>query len=163
MNKVIDSLISRFEAMKARQKRERYIRTFPAERRAQVAALLRVRDTIAAVPEQHFYMGSFVSLAVFSAEDLKEFHCGTTACIAGWACILERPGANIYDPEMPNYADPETLGQEVLHLDQAQAGALFYARGAGPSLGDVTKDHAIRTIDHLIETGKVDWNRTRHA
>jgi hypothetical protein len=105
----------------------------------------KVRDHIATLTPAHFDMKYYET----------EKGCGTVTCIAGWAKLLlapDEPKANA------------TLGAKLFGLDIEAAWSLFHAGepdprnplyasrwGAGPS-------EAVRVLDHLLETGKVDWS-----
>lgn len=97
--------------------------------------------------------------------------CGTAACIGGSALIFFGASAGITckwsrDPEYiyasfhKNGREVGSVGyaaREVLGLTPAVADALFCPE---VTLPDITPSHAARTIEHLIETGEVNWRRT---
>ena len=82
--------------------------------------------------------------------------CGTVCCIGGY--VQERFASYVGPGEGLGYAGAGAL----LGLDPIQSCHLFdpYPK---LDLGDVTPRWAARTIRHLIATGTVDWNATRHA
>ena len=68
----------------------------------------------------------------YSIEDREPYSseppCGTAACIAGWAQLLEAgwaPGELAYDV-VGDDSTAHDRGQEALDLDDAEAEALFY-------------------------------------
>lgn len=104
--------------------------------------LRKVRDFIAALPPEKFDMGSPYPEAS---------ECGTAACIGGWGRLVlgDLPVTLL------------TFGEEAFGLTAHQAGALFYPNYVGdfsPML-EATPSHAVRVLDHLIETGEVDWSK----
>lgn len=80
--------------------------------------------------------------------------CGTVACIAGHAALLadrlfgftpHRAGAAYY------------IAKSWLDISQDQADRLFYALNFPGSIYDVTKAQAVAALEHLRDTGEVDW------
>lgn len=77
-----------------------------------------------------------VEQAVHVVVDGKEFDCGTTQCIAGWAIVLDnRLDGFFYDGvkgvaliegrELDSNTDYIALGQEILGLSTTEANRLF--------------------------------------
>ena|SRR5258706_8207228 len=56
--------------------------------------------------------------------------CGSTYCIAGWACLLAGLTLNWFDNTLinANGHDPFDAGQKILELTDEQAHYLFFAR-----------------------------------
>lgn len=103
------------------------------------------------------------------AEALVKDKCGTVACIAGWTCALLAPQTDLGLLTTPVQA------RAVLGLTVAQATALFMVvpteddaegwdmiydmrEADWPDLEEITADQVVRVLDHLIETGRVDWS-----
>lgn len=86
--------------------------------------------------------------------------CGTVACIGGAAiCFFERK----FDPtkEVDAYCLDSRAGH-LLELDHDRASQLFFPnQWGGPELEEITTEWAANCIDHLIETGEVDWWATK--
>ena len=80
--------------------------------------------------------------------------CGSPGCVAGHAFVRAEPG---------EYVGVMAGAAAWLGLDAGQAGELFVPRGAWDWLADrfeprfITAEHAAYTLDHLIETGEVDY------
>ncbi len=120
-----------------------------------VERIIALRHRIADLPQSRFNM------AIYGGRDGEDdvsmlaieldLDCGTAGCIAGWACALWAPDK----PTSP------LLAQRLLGLTDAQADALFHARGRDlqeyPFLSDVPPYVAIRTLDRLATTGDVSW------
>lgn len=103
-----------------------------------------LRDTIARLPKRKFNMG------------LWEKHtpsCGTVACIGGWIQTLFTDGTR----EIGSIEAGKLIG-----IDYDQATSLFYPETDNGDLTDLawkaTPAQAVRVLDHLKETGKVDWS-----
>lgn len=135
----------------------------------------RVRDRLAEVPDKEFDMDNWLSRPAWLARADDEItslygrHCGTAACIAGWACILN-PICQIDGEDVVVQGAPwevEYRARDLLDLDKAMADQLFKPSltfGTGVAFNsDITRDWAVRCLDKLIETGAVDWPGTRHA
>lgn len=99
--------------------------------------------------------------------DMKN-RCGTAGCIAGHAALLW--------PEMRNYFSPwdENIAQFTCRY--AKLEKLFdmpkdkFYRLIDPTRSkdgvscvhdDISKDWAIRTLEHLLNTGEVNWQATK--
>lgn len=89
--------------------------------------------------------------------------CGTSACIAGYAVILQRAERGATAGTFHGWKD---MGAEWLGLSEPQAYALFtpqpFSNAVGPDRlmrgrEGVTLGEAIRVLKHLRETGLVDW------
>lgn len=88
-----------------------------------VALFKEIRKRILAEPTQ-FHMGSWFN---------THPHCNTTACIAGWACVLESKEQDIATI-MKHYMDgnwgecgPAERAMKLLGIDPMQASRLFYS------------------------------------
>lgn len=79
--------------------------------------------------------------------------CGTTMCLAGWACFLsgekinwrtaEAEGSQLVAHHLENGRSIEDRAVELLDIDWDDANALFYAYDE-----DTAKDHLQQVIDH---------------
>lgn len=96
--------------------------------------------------------------------------CGTVACIAGWAAYLAQPNkpptstahmteiaAEFLGLSAPNAVD---LGEDHNETDRLFFGWLpdRYDRPNGLSLDAIAPEQAIKVLEHLIDTGEVDWS-----
>ena len=111
-----------------------------------VDLMLAVREQITSHPETH-YQGDWA----------RRTECGTTLCIAGWACVLSGQELRWYDTEDEQgrfvaRADYASLGEpiwskanELLGLSDQEGGHLFYAMDGAMALAK---------LDELIEKGK---------
>jgi hypothetical protein len=114
-----------------------------------VENILAVADAIEAgsIPDLGFDMHDYISLR----------HCGTTACIAGWAAIVAGGGNVPLDGFMP---DPHGDAQTYFGLDPHDSSSLFLPlEGAFVA----TPAQAVRCLRHLAATGEVDWPRAMGA
>jgi hypothetical protein len=119
--------------------------------------ILKVANAIEnrAIPELGFNMGTFRD-DINTRNDLHDAsgsHCGTVACIAGWAEAV-RLNTSTFD----NDGGVPDRSQEYLGLDQDQADVLFYGFGGWNDLTQISPDEAVAVLRHLAETGKVDWS-----
>lgn len=74
--------------------------------------------------------------------------CGTCGCIGGWANA-------VFETER----GPE-LAAAALGLSEDDSEALFYPRGVSPDIWErITRRQAIRVLEHLRDTGEVDWSK----
>jgi hypothetical protein len=116
-----------------------------------------VRDAILAAPG-HFDMRYWRDYPHSMApqptrEDLVQHRCGTVGCIGGWTEAL-----------FPDDYVADTLG-----IDNVQTSMLCYPdeevvqEATGRSPYSATCFEAARVLDHLIETGEVDWCKAFEA
>ena len=86
----------------------------------------------------------------------KGHYCGTPACIGGHAEAL------IIDSGIYLESRFHTVSKWV-DLTYIQYKALFFPTKNihGFHLDEITKEHAVRCLDHLIKTGEVDWRVTK--
>jgi hypothetical protein len=82
--------------------------------------------------------------------------CKSALCIGGWAAALWSVKKGI--PLVYGVAY-HSRARDALDLTELQASALFYpdVENEIGELSKVTAAHAAAVIDHLIETGEVDW------
>jgi len=122
----------------------------------------KVRDVIAALPAARFAMDewSWNQVTFRRATAREMLHgCGTVGCIAGWATALADPSG-----EWRIDGDAAAVAEEWLELDSENADALFTPRTIrADDWTNITRAHAVRVLDHLLETGEVDWKSTRRA
>ena len=99
--------------------------------------------------------------------------CGTQCCIAGLATILGNPASvkekfskelesgHLYTNLGHYHLDNEIEARKLLGLSIVKSHQLFYGNlpnGQSIDLETIKPEHAVTVIDHLIETGKVDWS-----
>lgn len=95
-----------------------------------IPLLKRVKQAILKRPGQ-FEMGSFFSSVLIFDEGRKEIpasHCGTAACIAGWAVHIEE-GKKRIEATRSDHADAgdvEDVAIDLLMLSESQTSRLFY-------------------------------------
>jgi hypothetical protein len=77
-------------------------------------------------------------------------YCGTTACVAGWACLLSTPVEKWREPH--NYGYYYHEGARLLGLDVTEASMLF-----GGAEGDSPEANVV------IIKGRLDYIRKRRA
>jgi hypothetical protein len=110
----------------------------------------KVRDHIAAVEADRFNMTWWSAIA-----DARDFDhvdpttllhdCGTAGCIGGWTNALFG-------------GDGAVAAGETLGITKEQRSQLFFAYGTERQLDEITQWHAVAALDHLMETGEVDWD-----
>lgn len=110
-----------------------------------------VRNVIANLPPERFNMNYWAAY-VENEDDVENIvevlhNCGTVACIGGWT------NAIFGDETESTYDAAKHLG-----LSDRTAHSLFYPWGISKSFDEITIDEAIQVLDHLIETGEVDWS-----
>lgn len=89
-------------------------------------------------------------------------NCKTIACIAGWAYAVHRPEmCKLHAEQSPDRKpiDPFNIDEveEIFGLDQVTVRELCFPNHVG-DLEDITTEHAVRVLRHLVATGEVDWS-----
>lgn len=96
--------------------------------------------------------------------------CGTVACIAGWAAYLAQPGRPPASTSHMMEIASEFLGLPeprvaALGDDYNDTDRLFFGwlpdrldRPNGLSLDAIAPEMAVKVLEHLIDTGEVDWS-----
>lgn len=79
--------------------------------------------------------------------------CGTTCCIAGFA-IVSKYG-KVVNPYGPEPIPLVETAREYLGINDEQAEQLFYA--PTEAAWKITADSGIKLLEHLRDTGEVDW------
>lgn len=74
--------------------------------------------------------------------------CGTVACIAGWASLMDDP-TNHNDDEIANRA------QSILGISDKERGYLFGGDFYGGSINDISTQCAVAAIRDLANTGRI--------
>ncbi len=82
--------------------------------------------------------------------------CGTAACIAGWCYAMMTSLKKLTEEYGTN--DIKWCSSSYLELTLNETFELFLPMGRRIPLGDITPEHAVATLRHFAETGKVDWN-----
>lgn len=103
----------------------------------------RVRDHIAGLPPEQVNMGTF----------LREKSCGTVACIAGWAQQL----SGVRDTQRCHF---DWLGLTDKHYGLYVPEGWFSDAGLTDEKRRYPKSRVVAVLDHLLETGEVDWSVT---
>lgn len=78
--------------------------------------------------------------------------CGTVACIAGHAVALFRPTERFGEAFIWDAAS------KLLGLTTEESTHLFLPH-SGPTSFDITAEQAAAVLDHLADTGEIDWLR----
>lgn len=112
-----------------------------------------LRDFLRRLPAERFDMTLPGAIA-----DASVGYCGTPACIAGWSAALFRRA----------WRHPlEETGIALFGLPEAVAHGLFYpgisCMADGRPGYDAEPADAATVIDHLLNTGEVDWSVARKA
>lgn len=120
----------------------------------------KVRDHIAAIPASRFNMGSYFDGPTTEARTYRgmaEGACGSCACIAGHALALLVPNGRSGDYVMRARRLLGLNNREALRLFEPESQDYWFM-GEELRHESVTRDEAVRVLDHLLETGKVDWS-----
>ena len=95
-------------------------------------------------------------------EEIEE--CGTTACVAGWACSLFMLEYGLTPISFEYEDEVEAQAREVLGLTNDQTKKLFLMWGQSKSWGHAPTQHpaitaalAATVLRELARTGEVDW------
>jgi len=106
--------------------------------------VIQLRNFIADLPDEKFNIARVFSAESFIShlEDFKA--CGTAACILGWAEVLF---------DIPD----EFLIHNLLGLSPWEARILFMPVGYSENPEQFPRSRAVRTLDHFISTGEIDW------
>lgn len=131
-------------------------------------AILTLADIIEqqSLPKVRFDMSTYGDHDVTADEEI----CGTVCCIAGTAVIAlgnvpaeDVASALVFLPKIGK--DIKGYAAELLGLDVTQKYDLFEPRWSliHKDLRKVTKEEAARTLRHLAETGRVDWQTEEKA
>lgn len=124
-----------------------------------------LRDTIQALDPTNFDMAAWSrdenGDGMATRVDMVNHTCGTAGCIGGWAEVL----FVAKDDDRIGEAKDEEVA-EALGLTEEQAHNLFFPlvgiKEAGieiDSYTELTQAQAVQVLDHLMETGEVDWPR----
>lgn len=122
-------------------------------------AITVLRNVLAVLPRERFTMAHYTTVGTgkddrLSSEQLKH-DCGTAACMVGWTNALLSP---LYTSNAGDVAGARVL----LDLSYDQANKLFHPwedRSPRPIPWiDITNEQAVKVLDHLLETGEVDWD-----
>ena len=117
--------------------------------------LKKLRDAVA--NSRAFNMEEWPDFDICDAKFINGHYCGTPACIGGHASALILR-EKLYG-ESTNY----TYVFGWLELDNDQSADLFFPdqeHNGGIVMRNIDQAHAVRCLDHLIETGEVDWMAT---
>lgn len=120
-----------------------------------LAALLRSQA------EQHFNMQTWLSanreyLGTNRPIGKLVRTCGTTACIAGWAVVMDKPDAEFLSYGQTVYSIPN-MAREILGLEVDLSADLFSPDHYMIDYKKVTNEVAADVLEHLAETGEVVW------
>lgn len=119
---------------------------------------LRILATKLREPEvaSHFNMGEWILPGSGANEKTPlsalATHCGTVACIAGWAAIIAQPETAWLE------VWERKVAKDFLDLTDEQAAELFVPRSSLVRYDGVTPLMAAAVVDYLADTGEVDWS-----
>ena len=122
----------------------------------------RVRDAVAA--SKSFDMARW-GITTYDDVEFKDGHfCGSPGCIRGHAVAL------MIDDGLYECSEVEDDHTRYVSIDNAHcdagvwmgldidmAGELFLPAEPSASIYLITQDQAVKCLDHLLETGVVDW------
>lgn len=98
----------------------------------------KVRDHIASLPPERLDMYNW----------FREAECGTVCCIGGWTNL-------VLGPDEPRERWSVSKARGRLDISYTQADELFFGAGVSSAVGPA---QAVAVLDHLLETGEVDWS-----
>ncbi len=78
--------------------------------------------------------------------NIKRADCGTTCCLAGWACLLFAS-----DSEVQNNSQYTAVARRVLGLTSSQAWRLFYGQFANKDLAYITAEEAATELRRMAD------------
>lgn len=88
----------------------------------------------------------------------KAIHtCGTTACMAGWAVIMDSPDFQINDEDFIS-----DKARDILGLGLALSGPLFMPAAGLINYRLITNEIAAGVLEKLAATGEVHWPKRVH-
>jgi len=124
------------------------------------AAIDKVIASIRGEVERTKDLGFNMGFAVENGEtDRTKRGCGTVACIAGHTYVnkVGRSPSRVADNY--NWSELFDTAQEELGLTGEQRAQLFFAENTKyyDNLEAITPGQAIRTLEHLRDTGRVSW------
>ena len=96
----------------------------------------------------------------FTMEFYHHGECGSPACIAGHIFYIMKEGSSSEDITLVE----DFLGVSIKEADCIIKPEFDYAHWDAGSIHPdevITKGHAIRMLERLLETGKVDWKGTK--
>ena len=116
--------------------------------------------------------GEAILMNIF-IEDSDKFRstgCGTAGCVAGWAFMVHYAGTTKQARGLALMPNWELAAAKLLGIDHTVATSLFYMShchwgqtGDFDTLhANVRKHAAIFALEHLRDTGEVDWDRAIH-
>lgn len=113
--------------------------------------------TLSTPRERLEYLAGFLRRQPPESFDMGVWHCGAAACIGGW-CELIFTGTS-YETEDRNVG-------ALIGLTGSQHNHLFYPHVPDDLEGtwspyDATPRQAAAVLDHLLNTGEVDWSVAR--
>lgn len=123
-----------------------------------VKLLRKVKAHILAEPKR-LYMSSYIKSEAHNMDIGHDYpKCGTAACIAGWACLLELKPKDPYEFWQTHSVGPEAAA--LLGIDDQAAYRLFepsewpkqFARGRSDDGAKETAKVAAARIEHFIKT-----------
>jgi len=97
--------------------------------------------------------------------DVEGHHCGTVACVAGWAVASFGVSGRAKKVDPRRLFTPGRLSfihktaEELLGLSKLQSGDLFL--GTNIPYNHITPGDAAVTLRKLAETGEVDWSHVK--
>lgn len=120
-----------------------------------IEKVTQLHDFLAENPAK-LHMGYWGRVSRVQDSDCQEITCGTTACIAGWAVILDGWKPNhvsengLFESVTKDgtLRDVENLAGEILGITRTQQNKLFF-------LGD---DQAVPALQDLIEDPETTFN-----
>ncbi|TPJ51769.1 MULTISPECIES: hypothetical protein [unclassified Mesorhizobium] len=122
------------------------------------------------IPSKHnrgFNMGSYTGPTDPDESTNVGFQCNSTACIAGWACLVVGEKGQIRKTARSTKDVPsryEDFAADLLDLDYRTSKQLFEPMNVGPHVNadvdwdKITPRQAAKVLRHLAKTGEADWS-----
>lgn len=103
-----------------------------------------------------FSMNTYCSDPEALVVDMTGHNCGTVACVAGHAYLLEMQN-DITRAKAADCDEIEDVAATFLGIEGDDAAHLFYDLPVEIDLQQVAPEMAIETLTRLAETGRVEW------
>lgn len=117
-----------------------------------IERLKQLREHLAGLPEERFHYSDFFGNDVYDPNvtwsDARK-DCGTTACVAGWACVLFGPA----NQSTLDSGDPEYQASAILDIESDDESEFLFFRECSRA----NRSDAIRRLDWLIAGNSIAY------
>lgn len=95
--------------------------------------------------------------------ETKVVACGTSACVAGWACLINNPAAFYERLQGLYWFATEDPAQRLLGLTKDEAHHLFYGGNVGMHQINEVREYVPDALRWMALNDTVDWYRALSA